>query len=326
MIESLHGDDLYRYKNIRINFSSNIWGHAELHELKAQLAHRLDTISHYPEPYAHNLELSLANSIGIHQDEILVTSGSIDAIYLISTLFSDAEPIIPSPTFSEYALASNRFKHKVESSKKIHWVCNPNNPTGLVIPKKTLLEEIDSSRDIFIIDQAYEDYTLEQLLTDAEVVRRPNVFLLHSMTKKYCIPGLRLGYVVGNRMLIQALREINRPWSVNALALEAGLWLQGKNVLPATQWLRKETELFRNHINQLDGYEALPTQTNFFLVKIDLKRRPSSNILKHRLAQEYGILIRDASNFVGLDDSYFRVATQLPVENLELVALLDRLH
>uniref|UniRef100_A0AB33ITI4 Threonine-phosphate decarboxylase CobD n=1 Tax=Prevotella sp. GTC17254 TaxID=3236794 RepID=A0AB33ITI4_9BACT len=326
MKEKQHGDDLFRYENIRINFSSNIWGHADLANLKEHLSHCLDSISHYPEPYAHSLEIALANATGIHRDEILVTSGSVDAIYLISTLFSDAEPIIPIPTFSEYTLASRRYKQGTGSSRKIHWICNPNNPTGLVCPKEKLLEKMDHSEDIFVIDQAYEDYTMEQMFLDSEVTMRPNVLLLHSMTKKYCIPGLRLGYVVGHRKLIQLLRDISRPWSINALAQEAGLWMQGKNVLPDLQWLRNETEIFRNQINQIEGYRALPTQTNFFLIKIDRKRRLASSTLKEVLAQQYGILIRDASNFIGLDDSYIRVATQLPIENTELVTLLEQIY
>ena len=73
----------------------------------------------------------------------------------------------------------------------------------------------------FIVDQSYEHYTRSGVFVPKEVVDLSNLVLLHSMSKQYSIPGLRLGYVTACPAIIQRLRSIRQPWSVNALAIEA---------------------------------------------------------------------------------------------------------
>ena len=133
MIEG-HGDDIYRYGALRCNFSSNISPLIDTSELRKHLAERLEVISHYPEPSAHSLEELLANVYHIQPDEVLVTSGATDAIYLIAqTLREEGTFAVKRPTFSEYADACRMFGYQ-EAPKggAVRWLCNPNNP-GLYI-------------------------------------------------------------------------------------------------------------------------------------------------------------------------------------------------
>lgn len=332
-----HGDDLYKYKDIRINFSSNIWGHADLSKLKSFLALHLELIEHYPEPDAHSLEEMLADRLGINADEVLVTNGATEAIYLINLLFSDYQKDFLLPTFSVYqssylsqaGLALSTFHTPMQKAETVsrermplttlHWRCNPNNPTGEWRDVSAEIEQYPKE-DFWAIDQSYEDYTLQPMLTDKEIVKHPNVLLLHSMTKKYCIPGLRLGYVTGNASLIARLRNLKPEWSVNALALEAGKWLLSNqsSLIPDVHWLLQETSRFQEAINGVEGFEALPSTTNFFMIKCPC----SSSALKEFLAEK-GLLVRDCSNFEGLEGENIRVATQLPEENDELVRCLS---
>lgn len=94
-----HGDDLYNYPNIQINFSSNIWTHADLSLLKEHLSKRLDLIRNYPEPEACSLEKILAERLGISQEDILVTNGATNAIRLIANSFSERNQVTLHPTF-----------------------------------------------------------------------------------------------------------------------------------------------------------------------------------------------------------------------------------
>ena len=112
MIEG-HGDDIYRYGAIRCNFSSNISPFIDISELRKHLAGRLEVINHYPEPSAHALELLLAKVYDISPDEVLVTSGATDAIYLIAqTLREEGTFAVKRPTFSEYADACRMFGYQ----------------------------------------------------------------------------------------------------------------------------------------------------------------------------------------------------------------------
>jgi threonine-phosphate decarboxylase len=121
--------------------------------------------------------------------------------------------------------------------------------------------------------------------------------------------------------LLQRIRRQRMPWSVNAPAIEAGsFFLQGKPLPPAfTDDLLKETGRLRNAIGNLKIADVWPTDTHFFPVRLRIGK---AGLLKQYLAEEHRILIRDASNFEGLDDAFIRIATQTPDENNLLVKAL----
>ena len=320
MIEG-HGDDLYRYNNIKMNFSSNIFAGTDLSALEAYLRTRLDVVRSYPEPSAASLERMIARECGINPDEVLVTSGAVDAIYLIAQAYRhEGTCHILQPTFREYEDACRVFGYQELEDGALCWLCNPNNPTGDVLAAEEVLALAERHR-LLIVDQSYEDYTMAPLLNPADVVSREDIILLHSMTKRYAVPGLRLGYVTASAQVISCLREQYRPWAINALSLEAGKWLveQGKTAIPDLTSYLAETQRLRSMLNEIDGIETLDTQTNFFLCTI---RQATAAQLKEYLAREHGILIRDASNFTGLTPHHFRIATQSPAENDALVAAI----
>lgn len=327
-----HGDDLYKYDGrVKINFSSNIYANADLSALKEHLACRLSLIGSYPEPEPFSLERALAEISSVTPDEVVVTNGATEAIYLIARMYSrpvsgaDYIHVIGHPTFSEYADACRMYGCRLGNGEPPScgryavWRCNPNNPTGSVMSAADILETADCNPDtVFIIDQSYENYVEERLITDAEAVKRPNIILIHSMTKRFCIPGLRLGYVVANKQLASRLKQLRHAWSVNSLAIEAGLFLirRGAGVLPDVSALLDEARWLFEHLNAIDGISVNPTRTNFMLARMEGRKAAD---LKTFLVDNYGMLIRDASNFEGLDDSCFRVAAQRRDENMALV-------
>ena len=195
------------------------------------------------------------------------------------------------------------------------WLCNPNNPDGRVIPKAQLQSLISSNpATIFVIDQSYGFFTEEPLMTPQEAIEHGNVLQLHSMTKRYAMPGLRLGYVVGAKHLTDRIRAVRMPWSVNALAIEAGLYLAAN---PGTAPIDKaallrEAQRLRNALNAIPGLTVAPTSTHFMLCHIETRTAAE---LKLFLAEHHGLLIRDASNFEGLTPGNFRIATQTTAEN-----------
>ena len=203
-----HGDDAFRYGDkIKMNFSSNLPGFVDLARLKAHLATCLDSISSYPEPGAQSLERLIAAELDIPESCVMVTAGATEAIYLIAQLFRGWSSVIPQPTFNEYADACKIHGHVVSyydnddmevlpETNRLYWLCNPNNPTGNVMLKALMSHVIREHRNYtFVVDQSYEGLTMKAMLQPHEMLDCHNLILLHSMTKKYCIPGLRLGYV-----------------------------------------------------------------------------------------------------------------------------------
>ena len=291
-----------------------------------------------PRTRTYTLEARIASRCQLPSGAVCVTNGATEAIYLIAQTFRGTNTAILQPTFSEYADACRMHGHRVSSlyqlpkeqdgyrlpdDVRMLWLCNPNNPTGTVADKEYMRGLIEHNPQVcFIIDQSYEFFTLCPLFSPAEAAEYPNVLLLHSMTKRYAIPGLRLGYVTGSSGLLERLRTNRMPWSVNRLAIEAGLFLLENDVpepVDVAAYLQ-ETARLGKALKAVGGLDVWDTQTHFMLVQL---RMGKASALKEYLAREHGILIRDASNFAGLDERFFRIATQTPEENDRLVAAIE---
>lgn len=334
MIEG-HGDDAYKFgRPITADFSSNVCCGVDLSPLKRRLCQRLDCIGHYPEPEPFTLEARLAHYHHLPIGSVCVTNGATEAIYLIAQTFRGTNSAIVQPTFSEYGdacrlhghrvtslytLPSEREAYRLPEEVRMLWLCNPNNPTGTVLNRHWLLELIGRNPQVcFVMDHSYEYFTLQPLLSATEAAGMPHVLLLHSMTKCYAIPGLRLGYVTGDAGLLQRLRTNRMPWSVNGLAIEAGLHMLEHDVLRSSDVATylQETARLRRMLEALGGLNVWETDTHFMLVQLRIGK---ASALKEYLIEKHGTLIRDASNFEGLDDRFFRIATQTPKENDRLV-------
>lgn len=332
MIEG-HGDDLYKYgKKIVSNFSSNVYNRIDHSGLYQRLNERLSTICSYPEPMPYSLESEIARRYSLTPRQVCVTNGATEAIYLIAQVFQGRISAVLGPTFSEYADACRVHRHKVKpfysldalpEDVELVWICNPNNPTGEVRNKEDLKALVDSHPDkLFIFDQSYEYFTLKSLLGIKEAASFPNVILLHSMTKQYAIPGLRVGYFTASEGLTDDVRCRRMPWSVNSLAIEAAKYLleEGDGISADIPQLLAERERLTNLLLATGMLEIWPTDTHYMLIKL---RMGKAAALKDFLAVNHGILIRDASNFEGLDERFFRIATQTPEENDKLVKAIS---
>lgn len=331
MIEG-HGDDAYKYKAIKINFSSNVYNHVDHSGLHQHLFQQMESIRTYPEPEPYSLEKVLAERFHLSSEEVCVTNGATEAIYLIAQTFRNQISAILMPTFSEYADACRLHGHKVvpiynlnrlPDRGRLIWLCNPNNPTGEVREKEVLIACIKQNpQRIFIMDQSYEFFTQKALLTAREAAEFPNVILLHSMTKRFAVPGLRLGYITACKELLHEIRTQRMPWSVNQLAIEAGHYLLSSSQYDIDIYLllREKKRLVQSLLS-IGGMEIWPSDTHYMLVQL---RMGKAAALKEYLATEHGILIRDASNFEGLNEHFFRIATQTPEENDKLVESIKK--
>lgn len=320
-----HGDDIHKYGNIRINFSSNVYAGFDHQGLFEHLKQSMHLIANYPEPSPVSLEKRIAEINGIDANNVMVTNGATEAIYLIARAFQDCRPIIQQPTFSEYADACRWFSSS--SSFSLQWLCIPNNPTGHVMPKTELLDKIETNPDdIFVVDASYTAYTKEDVLEEKEIVEFDNVVMLRPMTKDYGVPGLRLGYVVGNSRLLDKIRNYRMPWSVNALAVEAGHYLlthRDEYRIPVDELIaeRQRMEKVFNALNISTSH----SDSHMLLCKLPSEAIKGESLsLKEYLANTHGILIRDASNFETLTPQHFRIAVQTREQNNELIKAISQ--
>lgn len=331
-----HGDDLYNAQNeVKLNFSSNVWHGADIEKLKAHLVSQFDKLTNYPEPDAATLKRLLGRRHEIQEQNITVTNGSIAAFYQIAQAWPGGKSMIAIPSFAEYEDACRLHNHEIgffQMKEDISdlsldgydfcWICNPNNPDGRLIQRGELLSFIAANRQTkFVIDQAYVAFTTEPLLKPSDIDAHPNLILVQSISKAYKVPGLRIGYIMASKEITSQLAKYIIPWSINALAIEASKYIlihPAQFTLPVRKWQR-ETAEFIYQLNKIEEVEVIPTNTTFFLVR--LKKGRAADLKKY-LLENKGILIRDASNFRGLDESYFRVSTRTSEANNLLVEAL----
>jgi threonine-phosphate decarboxylase len=334
MIEG-HGDDIFRYPGIRTNFSSNINPSGVSMQLREHLIQCIDKIGSYPHPLAEGLVDLIERKEALSHGCVLVTNGAVEAFYLIAELFTGKKSLIFSPSFSEYGDACTKFRHNIEychhneaagcnySEKDLVWLCNPNNPDGAVYNADVLLENIrNNPQTVFVADEAYIDFTTATISLQQHIREFSNLIVVKSLTKRFAIPGLRLGYLIADGKIIEALKGKVIPWRINALAIEAGMFcMEGvtEDVFNINQYLQ-ESKRVQIAINELDGYTVVPSETIFFLVEGPVK----AAALKDHLALKQKILIRDASNFRGLNDRFFRVSVRSGRENNHLINALEQ--
>ncbi len=324
-----HGSDKYKYQEpIIADFSSNVWYQGMRESLIRHLQDKVSNIVNYPAPDAGKLSKKIADLHGLNHQNILVTNGATEAFYLLAQIHAGLNSYIVYPAFAEYEDACKIYNHKLhymcntdfhaETPLKQHllvWIGNPNNPDGKVTSKENILDLCKNNPDtIFIIDEAYAELCLKFDSVIYLVNRLNNLIVVRSLTKAFAIPGIRLGYMAASARIIEKAKAVKMPWSVNMLAIEAGYFILADyyNLLPEKNTVAMESKILQKELANIPGIKIHFSDCNYFLGRIESGKACD---LKKFLLKNYGLLIRDASNFRGLNESHFRIAVQSPEFN-----------
>ncbi|MGE5555868.1 MAG: threonine-phosphate decarboxylase CobD [Methanocella sp.] len=303
-------------------------------------------IEAYPDSNSNALRQAIAAHFGgISPDNIIVGNGSTELMYLFAEVFlrRGEKALMPAPTFGEYESAvrktgesvkfvrlSGSFQIEAEAFRremagcKMIFLCNPNNPTSKLIPQENLSEILDAAaaQDILVfLDEDFLEFIDDE--KDQTMIGKldcyPNLFVLRSFTKLYGLTGLRCGYGIAHKDIINTMLCAKIPWNVNCLAQSAAIAaLNDKEHLKLTlDLIKKEKAYLQNELCKLPGFRFTEPDANFFFIDIR-DTALTANALKHRMLKQ-GILIRDCSSFVGLNEFYIRVAVKTHEENVRLI-------
>jgi threonine-phosphate decarboxylase len=327
-----HGDDSFRLKiPILADFSSNVWFGGTPPELISHLQLNIQQIGNYPEPDAGELSQKIAGYHRVNPAQVLAFNGSVEAFYTIALAFREKHSTIFSPAFAEYEDACRMHNHQISfftSAESLNdsvkeadlcWLGNPNNPDGHIFQFAEIFEFLKRNpQTILVIDEAYAGFIPGFQSVIELTAKFENLIVIRSLTKCCAIPGLRLGYVVTSAKLSERLRKFQQPWSVNALAQEAGKFLMEhlKVHFFDAQSIQQLSMNLQQSIGEISGFKVIPAQTPYFLVEM---QSGTAAELKEFLIQKHGILIRDASNFRGLNERHFRVCTRNENDNQLLI-------
>ena len=347
-----HGGNIWRFKKKGlIDFSASINPLGLPEGLKNTITNNLSSLIHYPEPYSESLRKNFAHFLGVNQRQIAFGNGSIEFIYNLALLLKAKKIGIINPSFSEYEYAGRNAGRRivfmdtnecedfrVDMDKLIKFLPkidllflgHPNNPTGQLFYRdeiKYLVQETKRHSVYLIVDEVFIDFlqNCNSFSFLKHALNSKNIIVIRSLTKLSAMAGLRFGYAVSCKEIIKKIVGFQHPWSVNTLAqFAAREVIKNKKYINQTvKFINEEKNYLYEELRKIKGLKPLFPTVNFILCRI-VSRSCTSQKLAQNMFKE-GILIRDCSNFRGMNNKYFRVAVRTRKENLLLISALKKI-
>jgi len=282
-------------------------------------------LSAYPDDSYCELKERIGTVFSRDPEEICVGNGSIEIIRAFCSITLGRGPgirhfFITPPTFGEYELSARLAgaepTEKPENAD-VQFVCNPNNPTGTLLCRSELLHILETKKihkGILFCDEAF--ISLSDPKESLADIRDPSLFVLHSLTKSFAVPGLRIGFGFGDRNLVERIETARSPWCVNAyaeaFAMEALLHID--ELEDSRRMIMKERNRLVSGINNL-GLTCNQSSVNYILIEYGRDVASLCEALSRK-----NILVRNCSSF-GLP-TCIRIAVRTPDENTQFLEAL----
>ena len=333
-----------------IDVSSNINPLGPLPELVSHLHDTLMAITALPDINSGVIVRKMASILGVRVSSVVAGAGTTQLIHALFPALRSRRVLIVGPTYSDYkdachvhclqpdyffALEKENFRVNVEQLKNTLKpfdtvvICNPNNPTGTLIPRDQLLDLCANyPQTHFVIDESYLAFSADG---NGSMInsRLDNVVVLHSLSKIFRIPGLRIGFVIASESLITKIAAIIPPWSVNSLAQKAVEFicdhpsLVQRYIDRSRSYIELEKQKFFDHLKKNPELQPFPSTTTYFLIKLP-QRLTAQKVCDHFAKQR--LLIRNCDNFDGLNNHYIRIAVHQKEVNRTVGRMLTDLQ
>ena len=341
MVISEHGGDIYS-REISLDFSANLNPSGMPEGVKTALKNSVSEWENYPDPLCRKLCKALSEYENFPIGNIVCGNGAADLIYRLVKAVNPKKVIVTAPTFSEYekALSENGTEilhyylsekydfaidkdilDVIDSSADMIFLCNPNNPTGQLVPKdilKSVAEKCLENNIILVCDECFLTFVTDGKSKSIRHFINKNVVILNAFTKIYSMAGLRLGYALfGSTELAETVQKTGQYWSVSTPAQIAGIAaLNEKNYIEKTvQLINKERDFLTAELQKF-GFRVFKSEANFILFRCDMPL--DELLLREKIA------IRNCGNYEGLSDGYFRIAVRNHEENAMLITAIGR--
>lgn len=283
-------------------------------------------VGEYPDPNSRLLKESISIALEVNTNEIFVANGSEAIISAIPKIVQKGEVIIPSLTFPLFKIASSlsgmkvvispvntkleiqipNIKEKVNEDTKIIFICNPNNPTGKLLTKPEILELVQSSPCLVVVDEANIEFGGESIVQ--EVKNFDNLLVLRTFSKGFGLAGIRLGFCVANNKIIQLLEKVSQPFPVTNISLELARTALNDSefIVQTKKFMEREREFLAQELTKR-GFTVIPSQTNNLFVDISKFSKSSTEFVSK--LNEQGVAVVDGASF-GMNQ-FIRISPRL---------------
>jgi len=235
----------------------------------------LDDLRRYPDPDCTELKAALAKLNGTTPDRIFVGNGSDEILALAARAFVENDEAIGSldPSYSLYkTLAAIRdvkwVGNRTDGKVALFLWTNPNAPTGTLAARDFVAKTAKSFKGVMLVDEAYADFSRDNCMALATAPGNRNVIVMRTFSKSFSLAGLRVGYCVGPKPLIEALVKVKDSYNVDAIAQKVALaavkdvkWMRA-NVKKVVATRTKVAEAMR-----LGGWTVNESESNFLFAR-----------------------------------------------------------
>ncbi|MBO1333039.1 histidinol-phosphate transaminase [Streptomyces sp. VRA16 Mangrove soil] len=320
-----------------------------------------EILTYYPSDAA-TITAELCQVLGLNPQTVAMGNGSTELITWIDHLLVRESLAVPVPTFGRwtdqpmetgkrvdmfplperdgFALDPADYAEFIHArGSRVAVVCNPNNPDGGLLPRRSLLTLIDELRhlDLVVVDESFLDFAdgadsavgaagavgVDGPSVVREAALRPNVIVLRSLGKNFGLHGIRFGYLVANPGLAGRVRAALPKWNLNSFAETVVFMLRDhrQEYADSIRQVCRDRQDMRWHLSRLPGLTVYPSQGNFLYVRlpdgIDGAR------LRDHLLERHGVLVRECGNKIGSSSSFLRLVVRPQTDVMRLVSGLE---
>jgi histidinol-phosphate aminotransferase len=309
-------------KIVKMNLNENFAMPNEIIEKLLLDACRSIDVRAYPPPRGSLAVKAISCFLGFNESEISVANGADEIMDLLMKVFVRkgskvmvVEPSFPMYTFfaqlygssavpvllrPDFSLDVDAILKKADKNTRLLFVCSPNNPTGNQFREADIKRLLQEFKGVVVVDEAYVDFASGSVIN--WVRDYDNLVVLRSFSKAFGLAGLRLGYLVSNRSIVEYVQRVVGPFNVNSvtqqtIALALQNWSYFKQQI---KWVVNEREWLMKNLKQIDGVNPYPSDANFILFKVT-KANLTSAIVTERM-ENRKVLVKDRGHLPLLEN------------------------
>ncbi len=345
-MELTHGGDWAGYQQeyggMPLDFSANVSPLGLPEGVRQAVVAALAEAPRYPDPLCRALRERLGALHGVPPAQVLCGNGAADLIFRLALAARPRRALVTAPTFAEYEQAlelvgcntrrwvltpaegfavTERILPAINRELDVLFLCEPNNPTGRTTHRGLLQQILERCREcgvLLAVDECFNDFLDEPAAHSliGELAHCQNLVIFRAFTKHYAMAGLRLGYCLGNRELLEQMARCGQPWGVSSLAQAAGLAALEEKAYSKTlrALIREERPFLAEGLAAL-GCQVFPGEANYLLFA------HADREVCQKLRSK-GVLLRDCQNYPGLAPGWYRAAVRTREENQALLRAL----
>jgi histidinol-phosphate aminotransferase len=296
---------------IKVDANENPFPHHEaLKEAIGQWTKEKDNFTRYPDTDAHALRAKISEHYNVSKDNVMCGVGSDQVIECIIKVFIEPldKVVMPTPTFSMYKLSTivnhgqvievpldDEFEYDLdlfirtikEEQPKLVFLCTPNNPTGCILNKEQIVEVIKACNCPIVVDEAYAEFTGISVVDMID--EYDNLIVVRTFSKSYGLAGLRTGYAIANKEMIDTLNVTKPPYNLSSFSQMASLFVLKHHsfYMEQVELLKKQRAYLAEQLKTLNFVEKVYNSgTNFLLIRV-------SDYTIVNLLEANKILVRD---------------------------------